>query len=152
MARSRSSASLDRSCDVDDLRGGGGDVHGELAAERHPARPESARALERDEHADLAEAVGDLVVHVVGDNAFLDGQRSGTRGASMFSPMVAMASLICSLDGIRACRDSAGPSSFATSPPASAASAAMFVHQLLELSVAGDEVGLGVDLDRRRRT
>ena len=71
---------------------GGGDVHGELAAERRQRRL-VALALERHQHADLAEAVGGLVVHVVGDHAVRRPDSAAVRRTLMFSPMVATISL-----------------------------------------------------------
>ena len=59
--------------DVDGLRIGGGDVHGDLLAEALQ-RLGVARRFERDDDADLAEPGRDAVVHVARDRAVLDGE------------------------------------------------------------------------------
>ena len=68
----------------------GGDVHRDLAAEREQRRL-VALAFQADDHADLAEAVRDLGMHVVGDDAFLPATVA-VRRTFMFSPIVAIVS------------------------------------------------------------
>ena len=75
-------------------RAGGGDVHGDLPAERGQ-RVGVAGRFERDDHADAAEAVDDLAVDIMADRAVVDMQAAARRSV-MFSPMVAMALAIAS--------------------------------------------------------
>ena len=61
---------------VDGLRVGGGDMHGDLAAEALE-RLGIARRLKRHDDADLAEPRRHHVVHVACDRALLDLEKSG---------------------------------------------------------------------------
>ena len=126
----------------------GGDVQAQLPAEARQRRL-VALALERHQHADLAEPVGDLVVHVLGDEAVADrhggraahahvladgghhlldvvGHRHRLAGIGQRQQLVEVAA------GLRRQRGDVA-------------------HHVLELLVAGDEVGLRVDLDHRPR-
>ena len=74
--RSRSTSAGSSSLAVERQRMGRGDVHRDLLAER-AQRLGRRRALERDQHADLAEARRDLVVDVGHDRALVHLEHRG---------------------------------------------------------------------------
>jgi hypothetical protein len=132
---------------LDALRIGEGDVHGELAAEGLQPLGRSGR-LERDDDADLAKAGCDRIVHVACDDTFRRREIGGAAQSHVladrgdhFLDRLGDCYLAASVFGVGELIDIAlgldcGRGNLA--------------HHLLEFLVASDEVGLGIDLDKRR--
>ena len=74
---------------VERQRRGGRDMHARSGGRAIPS-PRPCPRLQRDQHADLAEAVGDGVVHIGADDARTDTSSEAARRSVMFSPIVAM--------------------------------------------------------------
>jgi hypothetical protein len=96
---------------------------------------------QRHQHADLAHAVGGGVVHI---GRHVSPSIAAMRRSDMFSPMVATLSVIVAPTGLaaqigRLQRLDIGHAERGLGD---------LGHHLLELGVLGDEIGLGVDLDR----
>ena len=106
-----------------------------------------ALGFERHEDADLAEASVDRVVHIGRDHALRRPRASATRRRVMFSPMVAIGVLQAILDGRLRAREVGGLERLDIVPSPISAILAASRDEGLELVVAGDEVGLGVDLE-----
>ena len=92
IARSRSISAGVEAVGVERQRVGGGDVHRDLLAERLE-RLGRGRALQRDQHADLAEARSDRIVDIADTTAPSPTSSSAARRSDWFSPIVAMLSV-----------------------------------------------------------
>ena len=116
-----------------------------------PACAWSPADFQRHQHADLAEARRQRVVDVGGDHALARPRQRGGAAQLMFSPIVAISSVDLLGDRAAGRRHRRPLQRLDDRRRASSASPAIVAHERLEHLVAGDEVGLGVDLDQRAR-
>ena len=138
---------LVQTVDIEALRIGESDMHGDLTAEGLDVLRVALR-LERDDDADLAEARRDRVVHVAGDGAVLGGE---IRRAAKRHVLADRADQL--LDGVvngSAATRKLGLGQLVEISLGLKRSLGDARRHLLEGRVAGDEIRLGIDLDQRR--
>ena len=149
MARSRSTTSLGR-CSGVSASGAAAAMCIAICLPSAASFVLVGRRLQRDEHADLAELRRRRVVDIGGDDARIDA-RARPCGARSCSRRSWRRDRSASAARVRR-RPSACASSFSRSPLCFERDAApRSLHEVLELVVARDEVGLGIDLDERAR-
>ena len=122
-------------------------MHRELLARAPPSASASPVDFERHQHADLAEARRQRVVHVGGDHALRRPRAGAVRRSTMFSPIVAIRLVSSSVDRPAGARIR-GRLQRLDVAVAVERELGDRADKLLEQLVAGDEVGLGVDLDQ----
>ena len=120
-------------------------MHGDLTAERGQFVL-VAGGFERDQHADLAEAVGDRIVQVAADRARIDRKHGGAAQRHV------LADLGDAVGQRLGNSDAAGLRRLDRLDIGAGIERDIGDHldETLEQIVAGDEVGLGIDLDHRR--
>ncbi|GLS53249.1 hypothetical protein GCM10007886_14320 [Methylobacterium gregans] len=121
-------------------------MHGDLAAERGE-RVHVALGLERDQHADLPEALGDLVVHVGRDHALADLELGHAAQRHVLADRGDQALQLVG-DGLAGAREVGGLETLERAVTVERDLGGL-AGEGLEGVVAGDEVGLGVHLDHR---
>ena len=131
--------------DVEILRVGGGDMHRQLRAQGRRAVL-ARRRLERDQHADLAETGRERIVHVGGDDAAAR-PRAGRRGAAPCSRRSVAIRWVSSSATVRPVPGRARPSAPRDRRRSVASASRQRRDEVLEQLVAGDKIGLGIDLD-----
>ena len=130
----------------DGQRRGRRHMHGELLGQRRELGLVGG-GFQRHQHADLAQFGRGRIMDIGRDHAGID--RSATvRRTLIFSPILATSSVsVCCT--VRA--PCLAASSFSRSPPSFSARSRGRFDEALELLVAGDEIGFGIDLDQRAR-
>ena len=134
--------------DVERLRIGRGDMHGELLAEGRELAGVAGRFQRRPARRSCP-GPGAGVVDIADDHALTRPSSLAMRRSVMFSPIVAISSVMASATLLPS--PPSGAAASASTSPASSAWRGDLAHEALELLVAGDEIGLGIDLDQRRR-